>query len=211
LSGQFQRIGARLLELAYPLKCPLCGRLGESPCAACIAQFEPHDPPVEFFDEGTLTFRASLYRYRALVADAVKALKYSRQTGLAEWMSAQIAAAPDALGLEYDCVAPIPIHWTRRAHRGFNQSELLAQRLPARLDLLMRVRRTPPQVGLSRSERQKNLEGAFEAAEAVRGKRILLVDDVLTSGSTARECAKALHAKGAIEVGILTFAGEPFG
>ena len=198
------------MEVPYPSKCPLCGRLGESPCAVCVSQFEPHDPLVEFFDEDVLTFRASLFRYRGVVADAVKALKYGRHTSLVEWMARQLELAPESLGLEYDLVLPIPIHWSRRAARGFNQAELLAERLSPSPGILIRVRKTPPQVGLNREQRATNLVGAFQAHESVRGKRILLIDDVLTSGGTARECALVLHAKGATEVGILSFAGEPF-
>src|SRR5579871_4787344 len=108
-------IFAEALELAYPSRCSLCGRLGPCPCEACIGDMELHDSRVEFFDEGTLAFRASLYMYRGRAADAVQALKYARRTSLAGWMSDRIAQAPRDLGLEYDAVVPVPIHWSRRA------------------------------------------------------------------------------------------------
>jgi len=171
---------------------------------------EQHDAGAEFFDAGVLAYRASLYMYRGRAAEAVQAFKYGRHTAMASWMADEVGSAPGRFGLEYDAAVPVPIHWSRRASRGFNQSEMLAERLSPLGGALMRVRPTPPQVGLSREQRQKNLIGAFAATPAVRGLRVLLIDDVLTSGSTARECAKALLAQGATEVGILTFAGEPF-
>lgn len=171
---------------------------------------EPHDTQAEFFEEGVLAYRAALYLYRGRVAEAVQALKYSRRTALAHWMAEQMATAPERFGLSFDAAVAVPIHWSRRASRGFNQSELLASELAPLQGALMRVRRTPPQVGLSREQRQTNLIGAFSATDAVRGLRVMLVDDVLTSGSTARECARALLSAGAAEVGMLTFAGEPF-
>jgi ComF family protein len=165
---------------------------------------------VEFFDEGVLVYRASAYLYRGLCATAVQALKYQRRTSMSGWMAREVEVAADRFGLEWDLVAPVPIHWSRRAHRGFNQAEILAERLGGRDDVLSRTRKTRPQVGLPREERLTNLVGAFAASPEVRGQSVMLVDDVLTSGGTAKECAKALLEQGAKEVGILTFAGEPF-
>ncbi|MBX9977479.1 MAG: hypothetical protein K2X98_04470 [Alphaproteobacteria bacterium] len=111
----------------------------------------------------------------------------------------------------HDRVIPVPIHWIRRAQRGFNQAELLAERVPKDLldtRALRRVRPTRPQVGLGTQERLVNLAGAFAADPRVRGARILLLDDVVTSGGTALACAHALKRAGATEVGLLTFCGE---
>ncbi|HWA82798.1 MAG TPA: phosphoribosyltransferase family protein, partial [Fimbriimonadaceae bacterium] len=105
-----------------------------------------------------------------------------------------------------------PIHWSRRCQRGFNQAELLADGLPRTCrNALFRVKRTRPQARLSREERMHNLAGAFRASRAVvEGKSVLLIDDVLTSGQTARECAKALASAGATEIAVLAFAGDAF-
>ena len=105
----------------------------------------------------------------------------------------------------------MPIHWSRTVTRGFNQAELLCEQLPRELinnNILRRTRATRPQVGLSHEERARNLEGAFEVIQSVEGNSVLLIDDVLTSGGTARECASVLKKAGAIEVGIYTFAAE---
>ena len=103
-----------------------------------------------------------------------------------------------------------PIHWRRKAIRGFNQALLLCEELPQELIAdasLMRVRATKPQVGLSQQARLANLKGAFRAeTAAVVGKHILLVDDVMTTGQTLRVCAQELKLRGAKTVGALVFA-----
>jgi ComF family protein len=198
------------LDAVYPAKCALCGLFAErSVCAACLDGFVCVDPQLDRRSgETVLDYRAVLYRYEERAAQAVRRLKYSRATTLAGFMSAEVRLGYDRLSLEPDLVVPVPIHWSRRCNRGFNQAELLCDDLPWVRGALVRVRRTRPQVGLSREERARNLDGAFLAMPVVSGQRVLLVDDVLTSGQTARECAKALRAAGAVEVGILAFCGE---
>lgn len=197
-----------LLSAMYPMKCALCATLGDDPvCIQCQQSMErwPLDVVVE---DALVSRRAAVAHYHGRAAQAVQRLKYERVTSHARWMSEQMAELAQQTGLDQvDVVVPVPIHRLRRNWRGFNQAELLAEALPSvRLDLLRRVRATRPQVGLSTDDRLRNLEGAFEAAEAVRGLSILLLDDVTTSGGTAKECARTLRSAGAVEVFLLTFA-----
>ena len=113
----------------------------------------------------------------------------------------------------FDAILPVPMHWWRRWKRGFNQSELLAAAISRStaapvLRELVRRRRTPPQAGLSLEARQDNVKESFRVRrrERVKGKRILLVDDVMTTGSTATACAVALKKAGAASVVLLTLA-----
>ena len=199
----------RLLELLYPGKCPLCGLLSpEAPCQTCRAEMKPSEPRVIFEREGPLDFRASLYRYEGRAGQAVRRLKYARSTSLAAWMASEISRGVGAIGCESHVVVPVPIHWTRHCYRGFNQADLLCTATPRESTYLVRHRATRPQVGLSREQRLQNLAGAFRASPAVSGMSVLLIDDVVTSGQTARECARALLEKGAREVGVLAFCGE---
>lgn len=152
-----------------------------------------------------------LFEYQGRGGQAVRALKFRRNTSLASWMASQIHQAYVAYGLDPEIIIPVPIHWRRLAVRGFNQATLICDLLPRELirhDALRRIRSTRSQVGLSIEERLTNLEGAFQASAEVSGKRILLVDDVTTSGQTGRECAIALNAAGAVEVSLLAFAGH---
>ena len=148
------------------------------------------------------------FAYEGRAAQAVRRLKYSRETALADWMSAQLVAAAGESADRADYIIPVPIHWSRTALRGFNQSEMLCERFPTdkvRFDVLRRTRATRTQVGLSIQDRLENLAGAFECTP-VEGKSILLIDDVLTSGQTARACAESLKAAGALQVEVVVFA-----
>jgi ComF family protein len=112
----------------------------------------------------------------------------------------------------FDAVVPMPLHWRRRWQRGFNQSELLAREIARRWNVPVRkaVRRrraTAPQAALTSAQRRRNVQGAFEARKGtLKGMRVLLVDDVLTTGATASACARALKRAGAAHVSLLTVA-----
>lgn len=117
----------------------------------------------------------------------------------------------------FDGITPVPLHWRRQWHRGFNQSELLAREIARRcgipmVDVLKRVRTTLTQAGLSNTGRRKNVAKAFQCRRGagwtrrLHGKRILLIDDVMTTGSTAASCALALKRAGASRVALLTVA-----
>jgi len=203
---------AKALDWMFPSKCALCGIVGcPSICDACRDGFRRLDRSINLATT-PLDYRVAIFHHELRAAQAVRRLKYSRVTSLASPLADFVKGAYDELGLdEVDAVVPVPIHWTRRTLRGFNQSELLSRALPAEKvhpELLLRTRRTRPQVGLDRSKRQINLLGAFRASDQVAGRSILLVDDVTTSGFTAEHCAQALKDKGASRVGLLTLTGE---
>lgn len=150
----------------------------------------------------------SLYPYEGRAAQAVKRLKFEDATSLGATMAADLAQGIEDLGkTDVDAAVPVPIHWSRRCERGYNQSEMLAQALPnVRSDVLSRNRATRPQVGLSPEERLRNLRGAFTVTADVVGLSILLLDDVVTSGGTAFECARTLREAGAARVALATYA-----
>lgn len=144
----------------------------------------------------------------------ILALKYGDRMDVALTLSPMMARAGAELIAESDAVVPVPLHPWRLWSRRFNQSAVLGKRLAAqtglsfRPDLLSRTRRTIPQKGLSRAERQRNVRGAFSIPKNadVHGMRILLIDDVLTSGATLDECARILKKAGAAHVAVLTAA-----
>lgn len=197
---------AQLLEWAYPSKCALCGEFGDVPiCPVCRSEMTPLDE-----DErprlADLDAVRSVHPYTGRAAQAVRRLKYDRVLTHAATMADELASRIAPVIETFDVVVPVPIHWSRKCLRGFNQAEVLSERLPrARCDLLVRTRRTRQQVGLTPEERLQNLRDAFAVTTRVEGLSVLLLDDVVTSGGTARECARALRSGGAARVELLTY------
>jgi ComF family protein len=150
--------------------------------------------------------------YQDTLRKLIHLFKYGRIRTLARPLGALLGASIPP-GETFDAIVPMPLHWWRRWRRGFNQSELLAREIARRcgvavLDAVRRTRPTAPQAGLSNSGRRENVAGAFEVRrpERVRGLRVALVDDVLTTGATANACAAALKRAGAKRVILLVLA-----
>jgi len=160
---------------------------------------------------------ASAFRYEGVARQAVQSLKFRGRKTLATTfailLEKRLADEPGFLE-GVDLIVPVPLHPSRRRERGFNQSALVARELARRWEIpasekaLVRNRKTRPQVGLSARERADNIRGAFEAGPEVRGKVILLVDDVMTTGATASACARGFRAGGAEETRVLTLARD---
>src|SRR2546423_5218503 len=156
------------------------------------------------------------YRSRGLVREVLHQFKYGKQRHLrhpiAKWLSESLSDAR-LCGRHFDVVVPVPLHPARERERGFNQAALIAElfatsaRVPAR-PVLERIRYTTTQTAYDRAERMENLHGAFRLRKKqdVRGLHVLLIDDVLTTGSTLSECARVLRAAGAVSVHAATAA-----
>lgn len=180
--------------------CPQCGietPLGEH-CGACLKS-----PPA-------FTRTIAPFRYEFPVDRLIQTLKYSHRLPLAKWFGSSLSGQITAD--EHDLLLPLPLHPSRLRERGFNQSAEIARAIHNRLGIPMsvgyvtRVRATPPQAALPLKERAKNVRGAFECTADLTGKRILLVDDVMTTGSTLRECARILQLHGAAQITLAVAA-----
>jgi ComF family protein len=198
----------RLPLVLSPL-CPICGipfiGVGnDHRCGACLT-----DPP--HYD----TARAP-FLYEGAIRELIHSFKYNRNTPLRRPLVLLTQEGMDEFlrDLKLDVILPVPLHRSRLRQRGFNQAVLLGRvlsrhfSLPLLPDTLVRIRQTSPQIELSASERRQNVKGAFavKKTELVAGKRILLLDDVMTTGSTMDECAKELKKAGAALVVALTVA-----
>jgi ComF family protein len=233
------RHAARLaLDIALPTLCVACREpvTGEGVCAACWAKLSFIAPPfcprlgIPFVYDpgpGLLSMQAiaappayqrarAAVRYDDVARTLVHALKYQDRTDLAPAMGRWMARAGQELLIEADALVPVPLHWRRGWSRRYNQSGALARVIqrqsgvPVSGDALRRVRSTQQQIGLSRSERETNVQGAFKVAAErrveIQGRRIVLIDDVLTSGATIDACARALLRAKAAQVDVLVFA-----
>ena len=186
---------------------PFPGLAGVLPCEACRRTPPPY------------AFARAVAPYRDGMREAIHALKYGRRAVLATPLG-RLLAEPGAPALPAppedwaDGLVPVPLHPTRLAERGFNQAELLAApcaarwRLPVLGRALLRARPTLPQTDLDAAARRANVQDAFRVPRPadVRDRRLLLVDDVLTTGATVAAAARALRAAGAAAVGVLTLA-----
>jgi ComF family protein len=150
--------------------------------------------------------------YEGPLRELIHLLKYGKMKPLADPLSWYLASALPR-DQRFDLVSPVPMHWLRRIRRGFNQAELLAVATARRcgvpmIRVLRRVRATRMQAGLSNSGRRQNVTGAFQVRkpDLAKDRRVLLVDDVFTTGATASACGLALKRAGARSISILTLA-----
>ena len=229
---------ALVADVALPQLCPSCREPvdGAGLCPACWSKLSFIAPPycqrlgIPFaFDSGAglLSMEAiadppaynrarAAVRYDDVARKLVHASKYGDRLDLAPTMGRWMARAGGELLADADALVPVPRHWRRQWARRFNQAALLAQ-IIARTNgrvvahgALKRVKATPQQVGLDKSERAHNVQGAFRVPAAgraeVAGRKLLLIDDVLTSGATIDACTRALLRAGATSVDVLVFA-----
>lgn len=220
------------LDALIPRRCGLCGRFDTFLCDACAAGLLPASPPRCAGCWGPLQLGArcrtcaaqltqplrgmrAAYRMEGDARALVHLVKYDGRFAVAEPMGQLMAAALARWGIRPDAVVAVPLHRVRQRQRGFNQAHHLARAcaeasdLPLLTDALQRTRHTAAQVRVGGSAaRQRNISGAFVAQAEAAGRRILVIDDVTTTGATLRACAEALRAAGAREVYALTWAKE---
>ena len=192
---------------------PFCERLG-LPFAVDLGQ--PLLSPAAIADPPVFGRARAVAEYDGTASLLVHRLKYNDRLELARAMGSMMARAGAELLADADVIVPVPLHRWRLWWRRFNQAMALARVVscescvPCDPFLLARVKRTRRQVGLTKAQRQDNLQGAFrvpiEAKARLEGKRVLLIDDVLTTGSTANAASRALLRGGAASVDILAFA-----
>jgi ComF family protein len=201
----------RLGTLLLPPRCILCGGRGQAPlldlCNPCEQSLPTADPPIR---PGSAPLRrcCAPFEYGYPLHSLVHALKYRGELAAARVFGSLLGGRAAALGLDRaaDVLLPVPLHPSRLAERGFNQSLEIARwvsreaGLPVDPRLAQRRRSTLPQVGLHGPARVANVRDAFVAAAGVSGRRVVLVDDVTTTGSTLQALATALLAAGALEV-----------
>lgn len=202
----------KLLSFVFPVPCASCGYLGEALCARCRDRlgFYPHLRRIEGLSVGCALY----FQEGDLLERLIYPLKYSHQADVVRFLVPPLREALKLLMEPSQVIlVPVPLHKKRELERGYNQAQLLAEGVGRAIgapvvNLLKRVRETESQVKIgSRSERLGNLSGAFEVVGRIPvAGQIVLVDDIVTTGSTLLACAEALHAAGAENLVALTLA-----
>ena len=231
LRQYWQETTKSLLNLLFPPRCVTCHQSGSWLCPACQDRIEFIRPPVcpRCGRPTSMSRLCSSCQQAPLQIDAILAVGYlegTLRTAIHRFKYSHIRPLAAPLGQlmsQYllqnqppvDVVVPVPLHPHRLRERGYNQAALLAKEmekalgLPLLEDALLRVRSTIPQVGLSARERRDNVRGAFHCADTrLKGQRILLIDDVCTTGATLEACCFALRERGAGVVWGLVLARE---
>jgi ComF family protein len=227
MPGVLERASRVALDLLFPPQCAICRAGGSVLCEYCIATLPLADAPrcVRCWDgvkHGSLCVRCATaptafesvrapYAHEDGARELVHELKYGNLTSLAEPMAREMA--PMAAAFAPDVMVPVPLHGGRERSRGYNQSALLAKAIGRETGIAVdakaarRVRATKPLVqAMSPEERAAIVDGAFRAEGArVGGRRVLLVDDVVTTGATLGACARAVLDAGATSVVAVTF------
>ncbi len=182
-------------------------------CKKCGAPLENYRCEACSHLDFVFDYARAAYVFQFPTQELVHQLKYSSISSPAAFFSQALLSIPAAKRFRnnFDCVTAVPLHWARQRERGYNQSELLGRRLAEELDLpfeapVVRHINTRSQTNLSRQARLDNLSGAFSLRRKaeVSGKRIIVVDDVFTTGTTANEVSRVLKAGGAARVAVLT-------
>lgn len=215
---------ARLLDFLFPRKCPFCGKIQEEeqPCPHCLKELpwlvgQEGEERLDFVKRS-----ACALRYQGTVAEAIRRVKFGRRAAALKSMGSLTGqCARDHFGkVHFDFVTWVPLSPRELRHRGFDQAEMLARQVAAIMDvplasLLAKKNGVPTQSSMkSDAARRANVMGVFRLAEKrpeLAGSRVLLVDDVITSGSTASECARLLRAGGVREVYVVGLARAGLG
>ena len=208
-----------VLSVLLAPTCAACNAILETPLDGCVCRncWEAIPPVADaaLAEDSPLSGLIAVGSYDGTLRDIIHALKYQARRSIAGRLAILMRMRASHVLPDADCVVPVPLHWRRAYSRGFNQALEIGRELgPPVLDALVRIRSTAPQVELSAEERQTNVKGAFavrrasplRAAPPLQGRRIVLIDDVATTGATLEACARVLKAAGAPVVWGLTAA-----
>ena len=217
-----QEIINKILNLIYPPVCGFCGEISkDSLCNKCkinlkeyeLNKLEKNRNKEKYYDEIFY-----LLKYKSLVREKIIEYKFRDKSYLYKTFSEIILKNKKLCSIikKYDIIIPVPIHAKRKRTRGYNQTELIAKEIAKKLNIepmkgnLVKTKNIKPQSELGRKERKQNIKNVFEVKkwEEIKSKKIIIFDDIYTTGSTVNECARVLKESGAQKIGVITLAKD---
>ena len=214
----------KILDILFPKCCGICGKLGNTVCRECVEKLEKYrnnntrNNQIEVLESTVNTH--FLYKYEGLVRKILLKYKFDDQSYLFFTLIFLVLNSPETcifIG-DYDIMMPVPLHKKRHLERGYNQTELVAKNLGEKLKIcvngkiLIKNKNIKPQSQKTGEDRFKDVVGIYDLnskyVQDIVGKKVLIFDDIYTTGSTCKECAKMLLKGGAKEVGIFCFARD---
>ncbi len=209
-----------ILELIYPNVCGICGKIcKESLCKRCAIEIEKYE--INLVNKNKkMYFNESMhiFKYNEMIRQRLIEYKFQDKSYMYKTFAKIILKNKKVCGFleKYDIIIPVPIHKKRRLKRGYNQTELIAKEicknisLELKTDVLIKQKNIKAQSELNKNERKQNIKNAFEIKNIneIIDKKILLFDDIYTTGSTVNECSKILKKAGAKQIGVVTIAKD---
>ena len=200
-----------ILNILFPEKCAICGKLGESICKNCYNKLKKLEINNYYKD---IFF---LYKYQGIIRNLILSYKFKDKSYLYKTFSKCMLKNKNLCNFlkSYDIIIPVPLHQKRKMERGYNQSALIAKQIAKNLrlryyDILIKTKNTKPQSSKNLKERKKSVVGIYKIKNStlVKEKRVVIFDDIYTTGSTLKECKKVLLECGVKKVGLLTLAKD---
>ena len=209
-----------ILELIYPNVCGICGEIcKESLCKKCTIEMKKHE--IDLINKNKkMYFNESMhiFKYNEIIRQRLIEYKFQDQSYMYKTFAKIILKNKKVCGFleKYDIIIPVPIHKKRRLKRGYNQTELIAKEickninLELKIDVLSKQKNIVAQSELNKNERMQNIKNAFEVRNIneIIDKKILIFDDIYTTGSTVNECSKILKKAGVKQIGVLAIAKD---
>lgn len=197
----------KVLNLFFPIKCGVCGKIGLPICKECEERLKPYEINLVQKD------KFFIYKYQDIIRNLLLNYKFNDASYLANSFAYLIKNNKKIYSIlkNYDIIIPVPLHKKRMNERGYNQTELIAKKLgiPVETNCLIKAKNIKPQSTKTAKERQIDIKNVFaiQNVEKIKNKKLLLLDDIYTTGSTANECIKTL-SKATNKIGFLAIARD---
>ena len=206
----------KALNLFFPIKCGVCGKIGLPICNKCEEIIKKHEINLtnkELFNTNIEIKKIFIYKYDDIIRDLLINYKFNDYSYLADTFAYLIKNNKKMFGIlkSYDIIIPVPLHKKRLLERGYNQTELIAKKLGIKVETncLIKIKNIKPQSTKNAEERKKDIKNTYilKNEKKIKGKKVLLFDDIYTTGSTANECIKTI-IKATNKIGFLSIAKD---